>query len=471
MRNKGCVGHAHQVSEFEMRCFPSGISNALDALQWSGANEEMQKMYDNNKQMTLDNGKLALRWPNVMMRTPITFKGIRNQQLWKKGDSASLDRVMQLIEKNAGTFKKDLQALKKGGHFEPAYGHLLGAGTWSRCALYDDQKWNLPLCKVAPRICKLLDGELPGRKSGLPYAVGNHEEVTIFHLSPGSHVLPHNGGQNGRVTIHLGLEGFEGSVLKVYTNISESIDLEWSGKETIAFADGWTHEFVNGPGDSYVLAVGVMHPDIDGASYAEAFNGKTMAKTFKDGELDEFKELKTKKQAERRAKKELAKMQKEQAAFEEEQTRKRVEKAMSMPTKEERMREMAKERTRQENRKKELEEIEVKRQERNKKKKERQQQDEQIMKDQKAEEAERQNHKKRMAKKREKRQKEGQAAGEEVEEPMERRGPKNYKEKMEKLREMERKRAASEELRKKKEEEMLAKRESINQERQAAAEL
>merc|ERR1712187_1009116 len=129
---------------------------------------------------------------------------------------------------------------------------------------------------------------LPGRQRGLPYLQVNNEEVVFFYGSPRGHVLPHNGGTNCRINVHIGLEGYEESTLKVHTNINEVVSLTWSDREAMAFNDGWTHEVINGPGHRYVLAVGIMHPDIQEAHFAEAFNERTEFTEFEPGKLAHY---------------------------------------------------------------------------------------------------------------------------------------------------------------------------------------
>ncbi|CAK0819055.1 unnamed protein product [Prorocentrum cordatum] len=260
---KPCVAHSDKASEFEGRCFPSGINNALSAFQWSGDFEEMDKLFNVSKRVMDSKGQPALRWSNIMMRPMITFTEVRQFPVWERGDDPSIAEVMDLLERNVAVFKSELQALKRGGHFSAAYDHLVGRGTWSKVSLFTDGLWSEEFCAVARESCRLLRNGLPGRSREVPYAVMNHEEVVFFYSSPGSRVLPHNGAQNGRINVHIGLEGFEASRIVVHTGINQTRSLSWSDSEAVAFNDGWIHEVVNGESDErYVLALGIMHPDI-----------------------------------------------------------------------------------------------------------------------------------------------------------------------------------------------------------------
>merc|ERR1711920_201265 len=154
---------------------------------------------------------------------------------------------------------------------------------------------------LTPKTCELLRGQLPGEKHDLPHIVNNHEEVAFFYTGPSSNVLPHSGQQNVRINVHIGLEGFDDSELIVHTGLNKSQVLKWSDTSAFAFNDGWQHEVVTGKSHRYVLAVGVMHPDLEEATYAGAFNSRTFAGPLKPGQLGRF--LKAKEKKEERKKK------------------------------------------------------------------------------------------------------------------------------------------------------------------------
>lgn len=232
----------------------------------------MERVFNDSKRIEGPRGKPLLPWPNVMMRAPITLTGIRDLPTWTRADSEHVARVMTILERNVGAFKEELQQLKRRGAFREAY--AFAHGGWDRFGLFPAQDgaphWDEAACKVAPKTCAALRYALPGRQRGLPYVQHNTEEVVFFHGGPSSRVLPHNGGSNCRINIHIGLEGFDDSKVIVHTDINESRTLAWSDTKAMAFNDGWTHEVVNGPQHRYVLAVAIMHPDIREAHFAEA---------------------------------------------------------------------------------------------------------------------------------------------------------------------------------------------------------
>merc|ERR1712226_828159 len=183
-----------------------------------------------------------------MMRPIIFFEEIRHHPVWTRKDALSVARIMDVLEKNVDTFKQELHSVRDGRHFQAVHGHVVSGGTWSRHSIYSDKSWSDVLCEVTPRTCDLFRNELPGLQAGLPYAVQNHEEVSFFHMSPNSRILPHSGLLNGRINLHIGLEGCHSSELRVYTGIgvNDTRTLLWRDHEAFAFNDGWTREIVTG---------------------------------------------------------------------------------------------------------------------------------------------------------------------------------------------------------------------------------
>lgn len=281
---ESCRGEARTKSHLEGQCFPSNLGIALNMFQWSGEMGELQRAFEAGR-------TVFTRWQNPMFRPKIVIPDVRDLPVWTRADDGGVAQMMELLEKNIVVFKEDLQVLKAGGHFDAAFDTLVGQGSWSKASLFefaakDGPSWN-KRCEVVPRSCDVFRDVLPQRKQ-IPRVVGNQEEVVFFYGSPHSHVLPHTGGQNARINIHIGLEGYEGSTLNVFTDLNETQTLLWSDDRAVAFNDGWAHEVVNGPGHRYVLAVGYMHPDIEEAHFAEAFNMRTQLMKMPKGRMKRF---------------------------------------------------------------------------------------------------------------------------------------------------------------------------------------
>jgi len=293
-----CMAEDQTKSPLQMRCFPRSVGVALDILHRAGELREMERIFGEAKQVKGSKGKPVLRWPNLMMRPPITLAGVRELPVWTRADSEQVADIMEILERGVSTFKTELQRLKRQGVFREAY--AFAQGSWDRVGLFPapdgSPHWADAVCKITPKTCAAFRNALPGRQRGLPYLQHNTEEVVFFHGSPFSHVLPHNGGSNCRINIHIGLEGYEDSKVVVHTNTTTALTLAWSDKTAMAFNDGWTHEVINGPGHRYVLAVAIMHPDIQEAHFAEAFNGRTDVVEFGRGKLAQYQKMGKKQQ-------------------------------------------------------------------------------------------------------------------------------------------------------------------------------
>ncbi|CAK0799207.1 unnamed protein product, partial [Prorocentrum cordatum] len=253
--------------------------------------------------------------------------------------------------RNIDVIREDLQVLKTGGHFTVAFDSLIGSGEWWKASLFqwmprEGSPWS-DRCKLVPRLCDLFRPYFPQRRA-LPRLIGNQEEIVFFS---GTRTPPScrttagrtgacSGGpcqetpcmpsgcpgflgvrwsccgerdvptrnSDGRprfsglgflwrvscgrapavINVHIGVEGFEGSSINVFTDVGETVVLNWSDSKAFAFNDGWVHEVVNGPGHRYVLALGWMHPDIDLHHFAEAFNQKTVVRRWPPKRMSQF---------------------------------------------------------------------------------------------------------------------------------------------------------------------------------------
>lgn len=288
-RQVSCINDVAFVNEYEGRCFPTTMNKALNHFQWAGEFAELQRAFDTAKSIYPE-----LRWENPMMHPRSTFVDVRRLPVWTKSDHESLAHVMEILERNQPVFKRELQALKTAGLFSPAYNSLVGEGRWDKVSLYSasgsSEGWNPEFCALAPQTCEMFRNQLPGMRNRLPVVASNQEEVVFFYGSPNSHVLPHNGGCNGRINVHIGLEGFDGSIMRVWKDVNSFEDLHWSESTAIAYNDGSQHEVINGPHHRYVLGVGIMHPDIEEAHFAEAFNRKTKSSIIPAKSFEGFKQ-------------------------------------------------------------------------------------------------------------------------------------------------------------------------------------
>merc|ERR1719399_1865371 len=100
-----CLKSAEQKSELEGRCFPAKLCDAMDAFQWAGETGEMLRAFEEGRKVKTSKGKRILRWHDPMMRPMITFRDVRNQQIWSRHDADSVALIMEILERNVDTFK------------------------------------------------------------------------------------------------------------------------------------------------------------------------------------------------------------------------------------------------------------------------------------------------------------------------------------------------------------------------------
>jgi aspartate beta-hydroxylase len=102
---------------------------------------------------------------------------------------------------------------------------------------------NRALCPVT---CALLEA--------VPRA---YEHAFFSALSPGTHIIKHNGPTNKKLRIHLPLAGVRGSRLRVGGDVHEAV----RGR-ALVFDDSFEHEaWHDGPETRLVLVFDIWHPD------------------------------------------------------------------------------------------------------------------------------------------------------------------------------------------------------------------
>lgn len=158
------------------------------------------------------------------------------------------------IESSYETIKSELaEVLRHGRGFEKprlTEAYILGAGSWDQFWIRDGFKKFEENWALCPETKKLADS--------LP-RIG--EACSFSALTPGSHIKPHCGVANFRLTIHLGLIIPEGCELSV-----NGESRGWEEGRCLVFDDSFTHEARN-DGDStrIVLIADIWHPDLTDA--------------------------------------------------------------------------------------------------------------------------------------------------------------------------------------------------------------
>lgn len=159
-----------------------------------------------------------------------------------------------IIQSSYETIKRELmEILRDGRGFEKPGRidqYILGAGSWDQFWVKDGFKKYEENWSLCPETKKLIDS-LP--RMG--------ESCSFSALAPGSHITPHSGVANFRLTIHLGLIIPEDCELTV---MGESRG--WEEGRCIVFDDSFVHEARNdGAFTRIVLIVDIWHPDLSDA--------------------------------------------------------------------------------------------------------------------------------------------------------------------------------------------------------------
>ena len=138
---------------------------------------------------------------------------------------------------------------------DPRWQALRGRTAWSSLHLYKSAV-EQPAARLFPRTLAAIAGADVFRVA--------HErpmEVFFSRLQPGTHIPPHCGVANHRVTVHLPLIVPGGCTIRVGEHIHA-----WQEGELFAFDDSFEHEAWNrGESERVVLIFETFHPDLDAA--------------------------------------------------------------------------------------------------------------------------------------------------------------------------------------------------------------
>ena len=205
-----------------------------------------------------EHGVRAGLWNNWMQRPPHTVAGLRSQPWWSKRDFP----WCALLERNYPSIREEVLGIinKPKDAFTPVGGRaahdstLVAAGEWKEFPLFGNGQRYDENCSRCPVTAKTM--ECVPAAMELSMAAGGE---TIFStLKPGTHLRPHCGSTNTRLTCHLGILVPDGCRIRAGD--------EWRGwkeGECIVFDDSWEHEVMHeGTSDRIVLLINFWHPDL-----------------------------------------------------------------------------------------------------------------------------------------------------------------------------------------------------------------
>ena len=205
-------------------------------------------------------------WEHALQRPPHFLPGLRSRPWWDPQQFA----WARDLEANFGPIKQELLALlgASSGHrprgMPAAWGSVGGrskhdrslvqAGDWKEFVLLgNSEKVGQNLSRVPVTAACL--AKAPSVLQMAAHGVG---ETLFSVISPGTHLRPHCGSTNGRLTAHFGLVVPDGCEIRCGEEVRA-----WEEGKVIVFDDSYEHEvWHRGQGARIVLLINFWHPDV-----------------------------------------------------------------------------------------------------------------------------------------------------------------------------------------------------------------
>ena len=170
-------------------------------------------------------------------------------------------RLAIALEARAGAIRAEFLALraaalplgKVGGR--AAHDHtLVAAGEWREAPLFGNGRKHAELCAR----CPVTTATLEACDEAVGMALSGGGESLFSVLAPGTHLRPHCGSTNARLTCHLGVLVPPGCSVRVGDETRG-----WEEGKCIVFDDSFEHEvWHRGQSERAVLLVNFWHPDL-----------------------------------------------------------------------------------------------------------------------------------------------------------------------------------------------------------------
>ncbi|MGI5152091.1 aspartyl/asparaginyl beta-hydroxylase domain-containing protein [Plantactinospora sp. CA-294935] len=160
------------------------------------------------------------------------------------------------LEENYPQIRAELDAVTDpaASGFLPVEESMLGAGRWEEITFYEAGHRFDDACARFPVTSSIVEGIPEAAAAGIGV-------VTLSWLYPGTRIVPHCGGSNARLRVHLGLQVPDGARLRVGDQV-----LGWQEGRCLVFDDSFEHEvWHDGDRPRVVLLMDVCHPELDPA--------------------------------------------------------------------------------------------------------------------------------------------------------------------------------------------------------------
>ena len=222
-------------------------------------------------------------WTDTMQVCASFVPGRRNTPFWdtsKVPFVAALEASADAIRQELDAFLADnVNSLKLESDFI-----LVTKGSWTEYILWMDGEFNVAHCAQFPVACRTV-ANFPlvtgWEKDAKEYTLQG--QVTFMRVTPGTHLRPHTGQINNRLTVQLPLIVPEGVSIRV-ANTTRN----YTQGKVIIFDDSYEHEVKHegASGDRYVLYMTAHHPDLplvlENHNYAPALRSvRDMSYTIK----------------------------------------------------------------------------------------------------------------------------------------------------------------------------------------------
>jgi hypothetical protein len=169
------------------------------------------------------------------------------------------------LEENFPMLAAELNAVAdpRDAGFLPVEEPLCGAGRWEQVTLYEAGQRFDDACARFPLTASVIDAIPEAASAGVGV-------VTLSWLYPGTRIVPHCGGTNARLRVHLGLRVPGGAHLRVGDDV-----LTWQEGHCLVFDDSFEHEvWHDGDQPRVVLLMDVSHPGLDAGVRDRMLSGR-----------------------------------------------------------------------------------------------------------------------------------------------------------------------------------------------------
>lgn len=202
-------------------------------------------------------GVAAGAWLHPMQRPPHLVPGLRS----KPWHDARDFRFCALLERAYPAIRAEVLEMRRhAGSFTPVGGRaahdssLVAAGEWRELPLFGNGARHAENCARCPVTARTMEA-VP---EAVELAMAGGGETLFSVLQPGTHLRPHCGSSNTRLTCHLGIVCPKGVSIRAGDEWRE-----WEEGRCLVFDDSWEHEVRHaGESERIVLLVNFWHPGL-----------------------------------------------------------------------------------------------------------------------------------------------------------------------------------------------------------------